>query len=70
MHLGAVESRGVVGLGDVFVDVVQVVGVSSPGLNVVSLPDGVELRHGSVGEVAAGDDPLVVLVGEDGADEA
>jgi hypothetical protein len=30
----------------------------------------IELCHGGVGEVAAGDDPLVVLLGEDRADEA
>ena len=30
----------------------------------------VELGHRGVGEVAAGDGPLVVLVGEHGADEA
>jgi len=38
-------------------------------LNGCILPGVVEGCQGSFGEVAAGDDPLVVLVAEDGADE-
>ncbi len=39
-------------------------------LVLVSVARLVEFGHGRVGEVAAGDGPLVVLVGEDCADEA
>jgi len=40
------------------------------GLVVSSVARLVELGHRGFGEVAAGDSPLVVLVGKDGADEA
>ncbi len=49
--------------------VASVAGRELDGLSVVSLACG-ECCHRGLRKVAAGDGPFVVLVGEDGADEA